>query len=595
MKQLLVVGGASYDVIHLEDQTVSCAGGGGTYTAMSARRCGVGVTLFAPRPEPCPEYLVPVAGRLVDWLGPAVTPDQLAHFEISHRGGETDYLQSSFGAEADLSPMLLPDDLSQYDLIHLIPLGDAGRQLAFIEACRQRGARRISAGTGLPIAAGQPRAVRAVLDQVDYFFMNDREARFVFGSLEAAVARPGKILYITLGAQGAYVYQGDTRTLIPAVSAAERDPTGAGDAFCGATLAYLLQNHHPIMAARRAASLAAEMIGQVGPAALLLDDRPPDIPHDPRVRLNDGQLRRVAGEVATLPEATPFPFVSPVLPPVGHPKALDYFFAATAQQFSFWTIRDGRYHRPVLAQIGGTQRKGSDYFWDAFRRQVEVDPGFCSPERLANLSREELMAVLRADDGHDPMTAVDLHLEKAHQYGRDMLALQLTPQSILQEAQAADQPLQTLLAILDQITGYKEDPLRKKSSLLALILDQRPERFLPLGKDEQVAPVIDYHVMRTCLRVGLIDVLDEALAAKLVARQIVAPDEEWAVRFAAYRAMERLVDLSGVSLGAVDALFFNARRYCPEMSEPECRACQLDPVCAHRKNLFQPVLRTTFY
>ena len=107
--------------------------------------------------------------------------------------------------------------------------------------------------------------------------------------------------------------------------------------------------------------------------------------------------------------------------------------------------------------------------------------------------------------------------------------------------------------------------------------------------------MIDYHAMRFCLRVGLIDVMDEELRDKLLNRQIVLPAEEWAVRYAAYRAREKIVALSGKSEGAVDWFFFGARKRCPEMSEPECRFCQLDPVCAHRKELFQPVLRTSFY
>jgi hypothetical protein len=48
-------------------------------------------------------------------------------------------------------------------------------------------------------------------------------------------------------------------------------------------------------------------------------------------------------------------------------------------------------------------------------------------------------------------------------------------------------------------------------------------------------------------------------------------------------------------MGAVDWFFFNSRKRCPEMMEPVCGDCQVDPVCAHRKELFQPVLRTTFY
>jgi hypothetical protein len=105
--------------------------------------------------------------------------------------------------------------------------------------------------------------------------------------------------------------------------------------------------------------------------------------------------------------------------------------------------------------------------------------------------------------------------------------------------------LQTFLVTLDHVGGYKEDPVRKKSLLLAMILHDRPERFLPLRDDEQIAPIMDYHFQRSCLRIGLIDVLDGKLRTKLTSRQAVSPAEEWAVRYPAYLAIERLVTLSG--------------------------------------------------
>jgi sugar/nucleoside kinase (ribokinase family) len=595
MNRLLVIGGASFDVLHLADRTADSVGGAGMYTAMAARRCGAQVALFGPRPGPCPERLKPVADHLTEWLGPAIPSAQVGQFEISYRQGKTEYLKVSLDAEEMLSPTMLPADLSKYDLVHVTPLSDALNQLPFIQACRQRGAKRISAGTYPDDAIRQPQAVRTVLEQCDCFFMNAREVKAVFGSLEAARTAPGQVLYVTLGAEGACVIQGDTVTCVPAVSATVLDPTGAGDTFCGATLAYLLQNEHPAMAARHAVPLAAEMIGQIGPTALLSEDPPPEAALDARVQVNEDQVRKVAARISTLSEASPFPFVGPVYPPAGHPQALDYFFVATLQQFGFWTEKQGRYDQPLIAKIGGVELKGSDYLWESFRRRVEQDADFCSPERQADLSREELLAVFRADDGGDPMPALDLHLEMAHRYGRDMLALQLTLQAVLQKALASAQPLQTFLVLLDQIGGYKEDPLRKKSSLLAMILNQRPETFLPLRNDEKIAPVIDYHAVRSCLRIGLIDVLDEELKGKLGDRQIISPAEEWAVRYAAYRATEQVVALSGKSTGAVDSFFFSARKRCPEMSEPECGLCQVDSVCAHRKALFQPVLRTSFY
>lgn len=596
MNKLLVIGGASFDVLHLEDRTFECVGGAGMYTAMAACRCGIQVSMFGPHPDPFPERLKPIAGHLVGWLGPDVSPEQMLQFEISYRGEKTEYLKASIDAEKTLSPTTLPADLSEFEIVHVTPLGDVLKQLSFIHACRQRGAKQISAGTWLGEAAGRPQLVRDVIEQTDYFFMNDLEAKAVFGSLESAKTEPGKVLFVTLGAQGACIIQGDTSTCVSRVPADVLDPTGAGDTFCGATLAYLLQHQHPIMAARQASALAAEMIGQVGPTALLSEDPPPVALLDVRVQVNDGQVRKVAGKIATLAEAFAYPFVSPELPPVGHPKALDYFFAATLQQFSFWSERDDRYHQPMIATIGGIEYKGSDYLWYAITRRLESDPEFCSPERQANLSQDELLDVFRADNGEDPMPAIDLHLEQARQYGRDMLALHLMPETVLEKSLASDQPLQTFLDLLDRIGGYKEDPLRKKSALLALILNQRPENFLPLRDDEQITPVIDYHAQRSCLRFGLVDVIDESLKDKLRNRQIISLDEEWAVRYAAYRATEQVAAQSGKSNGAVDWFFFsNARKLCLEMTEPRCQLCQLDPVCAHPIELFQPVLRTTFY
>ncbi len=594
--RLLVVGGASFDVLHLEDRTVESVGGAGMYTAMAARRCGAQVTMLSPRPDALPERLKPIAAHLVEWLGPDISPEKMLKFEISYRGGKTEYLNMSLDAVEMLTPTMLPEDLSRYDLIHVDPRGDATKQLSFVQACRERGAKQISAGTGLFIAKEQSQTVRAVMEQSDYFFMNELEAGYVFGSLESAKTKPGKVLFVTLGAKGACVIQGDTSTLIPAVSATVLDPTGAGDSFCGATLAYLLQKKHPIMAARQATALAGEMIGQVGPTALLSDDPPPDLSLDARVRVNDGQVQKVAKTISTLSDVPPSLFVSPELPPVGHPKALDYFFAATLQQFSFWTVKNNRYHLPLIAQIDGAEQKGSDYLWAAFTRGVEKDPEFCSPERQAYLSREDMLDLFRADDGDNPMPALDLHLEQAHSYGRDMLALQLTPQAVLDKALASAQPLETFLVILDQIGGYKEDPIRKKSLLLALILNDRPEKFLPLRDDEQIAPIMDYHLMRSCLRIGLIDMLDGKLEGKLTDREIVSPAEEWAVRYPAYLAFEHLTTLSGRSPSAMNGLIFtNARKHCPEMTEPECGSCQLDSVCTHRKAFFQPVVRTSFY
>lgn len=595
MLDLLVVGGASLDVLHFAGQTARSAGGAGLYTAAAAARAGATVAMYGPRPDPLPEALAPAANAFT-WFGPLVSPEQMPRFEIAHgAGGRTAMLDAFFGAEASLDPEGLPGDLSSYRLVHIVPMGSARRQLAFLHTCRARGARRISAGTFLCAVTEDADTVRALMVGCDLFFMNRNEATGLFGSPEAARTTAGKLLFVTLGAEGALVVQGDHVTHLPGQPARELDPTGAGDTFCGATLASLARAEHPVMAARQGIALAAHMIGAVGPTALWEAGPAPAPADDPRVTVHASQVERVAALIAALPEVQPFDFTGPDFPPAGHPAALDYFASATLQQFGFWDEVDGRYSGPLLARLEGAERKGSDYLWRAWLRPLHEDPGFYIPARQAALTRGELESLLLADDGTAPMPAADLHLAQAQAYGRDMLALGLSPAGLVAAANWEPQPLAAFLADLDHVGGYKEDPLRKKAGLLALILAQRPERWLRPGPSEAFPPVIDYHLMRSCLRIGLVDVLDAGLAEALQSRQLVAPDEEWAVRLAAYRAVETLARRSGRAMGAIDWFFFNARRRCPEMTEPECGRCQVDPVCAHRKTLFQPMLRTVFY
>jgi len=594
MKELLVIGGASLDRLYLTGQTVMAAGGAGLYTAAAAHRMGTTVTMYAPRPEPMPVLLRPLDER-IEWIGPEISPEELPHFDIAHTAdGQTVLVGANFGKELVLDPTKLPQDLSRFHIIHLTPVGSAKHQSKFLQACRERGARRISAGTYPCKIEEETFFTRKVFEAADLFFMNEHEAERLVGSMDEARTPPGKLLFITMGERGAMVIQGDYRTHVPAMEVEAIDPTGAGDTFCGASLAGIAQGMHPVMAARRASSLAAHMIAAVGPTALW--QSVPRGVDDQRVVLDKEQIPRVAGLIGSLPEIKPFNFTGTGFPEAGYSSALDFFFAATLQQFGFWDVERGRYVAPMIASIDGVQLKGSDYLWRAYLRKMETAQcDFYFPSHQADISHEEILNLFRADDGSDPMPALDLHLAQAQAYGMDMEALGLSPEEIIERANASDRPLQTFLELLNHIGGYKEDPLRKKAILLAIILAQRPERFLRLNEDDPVPPIIDYHLMRSCLRIGLLNVKDRELGEKLKSRIMLQPDEEWAVRYKAYEAIQQVVGLSGRSMGAVDWFFFNARRRCPEMTEPECERCPVDPACAHLRDLFQPVLRTTFY
>jgi len=589
--RILIIGGASLDTLDGADQLV--AGGAGMYTAMASRHSGASITLFAPRPDPMPPALQPVAGSL-EWLGPVVEQSDLPHFEITYKDGHAEYVRSYFGAEDTLSPEELPSDLSGFDCVHLVPLGNLRQQHDFMLACRERGAQCISAGTALHLINKQPEIASSVLNGSDLFFMNEKEAVRLFGSMAAVTSRPGQTIFVTKGSEGATVVQGEIATHLPGTVANVVDPTGAGDTFCGVTLVSLALGQHPVMAARQAIPLAAKTIEAIGPVALLASSPQPRPPLEEQVIVNTANVDNIAKLIAGVSDITPFAFTGPDLPGSDHPATLDYFFATTLQQFGFWTTTGGCYERPLIATVDGEERKGAFYLFRAWLRWLESDPHKLTPAGQAALTKADLLAVLRADDGTDPMPALYMHLAMAQQYGRDMLALGLIPQDIVEQVNASTSPLRTLFQILDHISGYKEDPLRKKAGLLAIILRQRPEAFLA-SSEEDMPPVVDYHVMRSCLRMGLIDVVDDSLATKLLGRQLLSATEEWAVRISAHAAVEQVVAKSGKSMGAVDWFFFQARKRCPEMSEPRCEECTVDPACAHRKELFQPVRRTSYY
>ena len=273
--EILVIGTASLDVLHLNllnpPQVVRTIGGAGLYTALAAARSGARVTLFAPRPAQLPAELQQVEHYLT-WIGPPCETGQLPRLEIVHHGaGKAELLGASWGAELDMVPADLPADLSRYGIIHIAALSRAQRQLDFLRACRQRGAHLISAGTYGRLAYGETENVKTLMAESDWFFMNDNEARGVFGRLED-IHSPGvgRILFVTRGEQGALIFQAGQRTEIQAVPATELDPTGAGDTFCGTTLVGLSRNWDAQLAASEAVRWAARVIEQPGPAALFL-------------------------------------------------------------------------------------------------------------------------------------------------------------------------------------------------------------------------------------------------------------------------------------------------------------------------------------
>jgi hypothetical protein len=316
----------------------------------------------------------------------------------------------------------------------------------------------------------------------------------------------------------------------------------------------------------------------------------------PRARAVPAQISAVAAQLSALAKSAAFDFAQPPHLPAGHAAALAMLCASTLQQFGFWTADPALGWRgPMVAPIEGQLRKGSDFIWAAYARAARQDPSALSPERLA-AEPDLLMQICQDDQGGCPLPEPAEAIQLQRAFGRAML--EQWPggyAALLEDCNRHVRPVARLIAHLSRLPGYMEDPLLKKAHLLAIILSNRPERFLRPADQASIPPVVDYHLMRACLRTGCVELLDPELERRLRARAWVDAPEEQAIRQASYAAISALVAESGQDVAAVDGFFFAlGRRLCLEVEAPRCGECPLS-ACARRVELFQPVFRTTDY
>jgi sugar/nucleoside kinase (ribokinase family) len=105
---------------------------------------------------------------------------------------------------------------------------------------------------------------------VDLLFCNDEEAMIFTGTNDINAAREklkqvAKRFVITLGANGALIFDGDTFINIEPYKVTAVDTNGAGDMFAGAFM-YAITHHHSWAEAGKLASLAASrVVSQWGP------------------------------------------------------------------------------------------------------------------------------------------------------------------------------------------------------------------------------------------------------------------------------------------------------------------------------------------
>ncbi|MEP4535341.1 MAG: adenosine kinase [Cyclobacteriaceae bacterium] len=112
--------------------------------------------------------------------------------------------------------------------------------------------------------------IEVVGDGVDLLFCNEEEA-MLFTATESlieareALKKVAKQFVITMGKNGAVIFDGDTFIDIESYAVEAVDTTGAGDMFCGAFLYGITHGHTLASAGKLASKASSEVVASFGP------------------------------------------------------------------------------------------------------------------------------------------------------------------------------------------------------------------------------------------------------------------------------------------------------------------------------------------
>lgn len=312
---VFAAGGVQIDCVVRADGTthLDVVGGNAVFAAAAARLCTQPVGLVGHVPSDFPEQgLTNLATHGLDlggvrrWAGETATPEWFFH---DADGGRTEGL---YGA-ADAVPAARPDIAqgwrqvlartpprpSYADFRARHPVGPADvpatwwdargmhigatsvpQMLALAEAGRAHGL-LVTLDPGPRAAELDPGHLDTLLQLVDGFMPSERELAVLRPGLSPAQAvvdlaqRARTVVVGKLGAEGVLVAaRGMTApATYPACPAVPRDPTGAGDSFCGAFLAGIVRRLNGSEAVRHATVVAAFAVESTGALAVLRTPR----------------------------------------------------------------------------------------------------------------------------------------------------------------------------------------------------------------------------------------------------------------------------------------------------------------------------------
>ncbi|WP_291296285.1 carbohydrate kinase family protein [Elioraea sp.] len=321
---IVVAGGFTIDCVVGLDGTLglNVMGGNAAYAAAGARLWAPSIGLLGRIPQAYPKPwlsrlaaagmdlrgIVPVAAAIdaPGWLVHRADGSRLDHVDapaaiLDRLGLPRDRLDAagiaaledalratpstahSYGAFRRANPVTeeqVPPHFPAARAIHLAP--DLPGMQAMLARMFREGGARISLDPGMGRAAWAPARVDELLALIDVFAPSERELAALLpglpaeDALAALASRSTATLVVKRGPRGCLVWDRakDTPLAVPAVPVTPRDPTGAGDAFCGGFLAAFAATGDAVLAACCGSVSASFAVEGFGVETVLDADRP---------------------------------------------------------------------------------------------------------------------------------------------------------------------------------------------------------------------------------------------------------------------------------------------------------------------------------
>lgn len=267
--------------------------------------------------------------------------------------------------------------------------------------------------------------------------------------------------------------------------------------------------------------------------------------------------------------------------------------------------------------------KGWDYLEFVFSQLGRERSDILNPNVSAFMSAEELAKKLKplfADDGNPENCTLDRLQQRAdllidiarklnEKYeGKVKNLLKLSGGYLINNGKGLYELLHVFSAFVD--------PLKKKSTVAVKFMAE--SGLLKIKDPENIIPMMDYHMQRTLLRTGCIEIMDKELKQALRARRNLSSDKE--IRNASVVAMQKIAKYANKSVLDMNDFFWPlGRSCCKEKTLCTDKACNKKPctfftfvemeshdkcvfeeVCKGRKDknyrdYWQPIIDTHYY